>query len=133
MKKLSLPITLLGRIAHLASKPSREELLKELSTPITISDLMNNDDWINDAFKEAQRNADMAAPVAEKIRAFLDEYTPGILDRWSNMVGRDKAMKFAKFLADNDDARDLVEALTECFTVSGYLFAMIDMKRKNNI
>ena len=126
MKQISLPIGLLGRIAPLALKPSREELLKEVSTPITILDLMSSDQWIKEAFEKANAVSNKANSVAHTIRKFLDDNTPDILDKWSEMVGRDKALWFAKILSENEELTNLVETLSECFTVSGYLLAKME-------
>jgi hypothetical protein len=119
MKPISLPITLLGRIAPLASKPSREELLKEVSTPITISDLMENKNWIEDAFAKAAHEVE----TAQNIRQFLDDNTPAILTIWSRVVGDDKAVKLAEMIAKTDDGVMLIDELTTCFAIAGYMLA----------
>jgi len=90
---------------------------------------MTENNWINEAFKKAQEDAERGASAAYKIRAFLDENTPTILDKWSRLVGREKSLKFAVMLSENDEFNELVETLTECFTVAGYLLAQIE-KRK---
>lgn len=122
MKPISLPITLLGRIAPLASKPSREELRKEASDPITISELMK-DNWIEEAFEQASSDLEEYGKIAEKVRRFLDECTPNILDRWSHVVGLEKSIKFAEIIANTDGAVELVDELTAIFTLAGYLLA----------
>lgn len=119
MKPISLPITLLGRIAPLASKPSREELLKEVSTPITISDLMENEKWINKALNQASEESKIAMAINE----FLEENTPAILDKWSETIGNEKVTRFAKIITTDEELMEMIISLTNCFTIAGYLFA----------
>lgn len=90
---------------------------------------MSNDKWIDSAFEQAKIDADRLGPIAGTVRKFLDENSPAILDRWSSVVGRDKAIWFAKILSENDELSDLVETLTECFTVAGYLLAKMETNK----
>ena len=93
---------------------------------------MSNDDWIKEAFQKASRQADKAGPVAVKIRKLLDNHTPDILNMWAKVEGQDKAIFFAKVLSENDEFNELVETLTECFTVAGYLFAQMENGELNS-
>ena len=87
---------------------------------------MENNKWIEEAFEIANAVNNKANSIASTIRKFLDENTPNILDKWSEMIGRDKAIWFAKILSENEELSDIVETLTECFTLSGYLLAITE-------
>ena len=127
MKQISLPITLLGRIAPLASKPSREELLKEVSTPITISDLMEKENKNNAPLNEAPISVEDLEKLSENLHDFLDKNTPQILSLWSSQVGFDKAVSFSKMLSESESI-ELVDRLIFCFTAAGYMLAKSEEK-----
>lgn len=81
------------------------------------------DNWIEEAFEQASSDLEEYGKIAEKVRRFLDEYTPNILDRWSHVVGLEKSIKFAEIIAYTDGAVELVDELTTIFTLAGYLLA----------
>ena len=83
-------------------------------------------DWIEKAFADAEKKNTDSFGIAYKIRGFLDENTPKILDQWAKVVGKEKSVTLAKYLSEHDDMNDLVETLTEVFTVAGYLFAKME-------
>ena len=89
---------------------------------------MPNENWINEAFEKAQKDIP-GTELAVRVREFLDANTPAILNKWSELVGSEMALHFAKVLAANDSFSDAVETLTECFTVAGYILAKME---KNN-
>ena len=84
---------------------------------------MENNKWIDEAFKEAIELNKTAESYSKTIREFLDEYTPTILDKWANVVGRDKSIWLATILSDNDELNELIETLTAFFTIAGYMLA----------
>ena len=129
MKPISLPITLLGRIAPLASKPSREELLKEVSEPITISDLMKkeNNDWISEAFAKAGVMAEKTEDIIARIQLHFNEKSEELLHLWGRQIGDEISMKMIRVLIDEDVENALTE-LTKTFLVAGYLSALDDVK-----
>ena len=128
MKPRKLPITLLGRIAQEGLSPQNVESLKAICSPISILDLMENNDWINKAFEQASSDAERAKSTAIKIRKFLDENTPQILEKWSEAVGRDKALRFGTVMSENEDFGLLVDMLAAVFATAGYVFAKTEGK-----
>lgn len=83
---------------------------------------MENKNWIEEAFEKASVDAE----TAQNIRQFLDDNTPAILTIWSQVVGQERAVKLAETIAENDDAIELIDELTTCFTIAGYMFAKFE-------
>ena len=86
--------------------------------------------WIKEAFDKAKIDAEKSKSVADTISRFLDENTPLVLKKWSQIVGEDKAIAFAKELAKNPELNEMVETLTGVFTVAGYLLAVMEQNNQ---
>ena len=95
--------------------------------------MTSDNKWIEDAFKKAQKEAERTNPTARIIRDFLDNETPTILDKWSRVVGQERAIKLAKKLAADDELGELIETLAETFAVAGYIYCKSRYEHKGRI
>lgn len=124
-----LPIGLLGLIAQQGLNASNAEKLRELSEPITISDLMT-DNWINEAFENAKKAADKATSMGDAVGEFLERNTPAIMDMWRADIGEEAYLAFIKMLAHHDELIEPIGRLTEFYTTAGYLFAKYEQEKQ---
>ena len=88
------------------------------------------DNWINNAFQQAQKDAERIDNLVNTIRDFLDYETPLILDQWAKVMGEEKTMKFIAMLGENKELNEYVESLSECFAIAGYLLAKYGYKKQ---
>lgn len=97
---------------------------------MTLNPITMADEWIKQAFEKARKEANRANPIAVRVRKGLDEHTEEILDKWANVVGRDKSMKLALMLRDDEELSDLVETLCETFFTAGYVYCLTNGKKR---
>ena len=90
---------------------------------------MKTEDWINQAFRDAQNDAEKAKAVDKKISEFLEENSNIIFDRWSDVIGFQRAISFADRISRDEDDATAAKALMECFCIAGYVLAKIEDKQ----
>ena len=97
---------------------------------MTLNPTKMTEKWIEDAFKKARAEARKSTPIANRVRKGLDEHTEEILDKWADVVGRDKSTKLALMLHDDEEMSDLVETLCETFFTAGYVYCLTNGKKR---
>ena len=90
---------------------------------------MKTEDWINEAFKDAQRDAAKTEKVARKISELVEEHSNTIFDRWSEIIGFQQALSFADKISRNEADAYAMKMLMHCFAIAGYVLAKTEEKQ----
>jgi len=91
---------------------------------------MSNEQWIDNAFAKARKEAGRANNMAVGIRNFLDENTEGILDKWKQLVGEDVSLRVARLLQEDEELCDAFETMSETFFTAGVLYGRMRYRNK---
>ena len=78
--------------------------------------------WIYDAFEQAQKEYNHTKPIAKVIGDFLESETPRLLDIWGKLVGKDKMLRMARLFASNQDLGDDIADMCKVFAIAGFLY-----------
>ena len=92
---------------------------------------MSNDQWIENAFNNARKEAGRANRMAAEIREFLDDNTMRILDKWKHLVGEDVSFRVAKLLKEDEELCDAFETMSETFFTAGAVYGKMVYGKRN--
>lgn len=87
------------------------------------------EDWIKEAFAEAQKMQSEAASIGEELCEFLAEETEAILDSWRAVADEKGSDRVVELLATDKELCDSINDMCTMFCIAGYLYCM----RKNNL
>lgn len=85
------------------------------------------DNWINEAFKNANVRAEMGEKIAHIVSGHLDKKTNELLNNWATVIGDRVVAKILLAMTD-DGVENAIMELSTHFFVGGYLSALDDVK-----
>lgn len=88
------------------------------------------ENWIKNAFEQAEKENGERMEQARRICEFLEDNSMVILDEWQSVVGTEAATKFATYVSQDQSIMDSLMEMTKCFCIAGYLLARMEIENQ---